>query len=126
MTPDMMGMVLLHALCAAVYALLVALILVRSRRSQTGLWLVGACTVTSAWALAVALKPADAVQGAPGWLELARSVAWYGFLLHLYRRSISGKRLLGQAFATMGGLALLLIGVMPLIDLLAGRDNFSL
>ena len=54
MTADIPGMMVLHALCAAVYAILVGLILVRSRLSRTGLWLAGACAVTSAWAAAVA------------------------------------------------------------------------
>jgi putative PEP-CTERM system histidine kinase len=126
MTADLYGLVLLHAGCAAIYAVLVALILIRSSWSRTGLWLAGACFVTAAWAAAVALDVERAFDGVAGWLELARSVAWYGFILHLYRRSISRRKQLGQAFATMGLLAVLLIGMMPLIDIISARHSISL
>ena len=50
----------------------------------------GACLVTAAWAAAVAHRcRSDAFGGVAGWLELARSAAWYGFILHLYRRSVA-------------------------------------
>ena len=62
-----------------------------------------------------------ALGGLAGWLELARAVAWYGFVLHLYRRSIHGDRLLGRAFATMGLVAVMVLGVLPLADS-AGRS----
>ena len=113
------AMVVLHGGCAAVYAILSGLILMRRPRSATGLWLAFACLVTAAWAFSVVLNPYQPVLGLPGWLELARAAAWYGFILHLYRRSITVRRQLMQAFSTMGLLALLVVGSLALTDLVS-------
>ena len=64
--------------------------------------------------------------GIAGWLEVARSAAWYGFILHLYRRSVAVHRQLRQVFTTMGLLALLLVGGLPLIDVLSSQPGASL
>jgi putative PEP-CTERM system histidine kinase len=121
--PSAMG--LLHGGCALLYGALAALILVRQQRSRTGLWLAAACVVTALWAAAVALSPAP-FEGLPAWLELARSAAWYGFILHLYRRTVTVRRELVQTFVTMGLLALLLVGGLPLIDALANQPATAL
>jgi putative PEP-CTERM system histidine kinase len=112
------AMALLHGGCALLYAALAALILVRQQLSRTGLWLATACVVTALWAAAVAASPYP-FDGLPAWLELARSAAWYGFILHLYRRTVTVRRELMQTFITMGLLALLLVGGLPVIDTLA-------
>ncbi|MEJ0015026.1 MAG: XrtA/PEP-CTERM system histidine kinase PrsK [Acetobacteraceae bacterium] len=120
-------LVLLHAGCAVLYSGLAGLILTQRSPSRTGAWLAGACAVTAAWAAAVALTASgDPVGGIAGWLEIARSAAWYGFLLHLYRRSVAVHRQLRQVFATMGLLALLLVGGLPLIDMLSSAPGASL
>jgi putative PEP-CTERM system histidine kinase len=118
--------VLLHAGCAVLYATLATLVLLR-RPGRSAVWLAGACLVTAAWAAAVALTGwPEATRGVAGWLEVARSAAWYGFILHLYRRSVAVHRQLRQVFTTMGLLALLLVGGLPLIDVLSSQSGASL
>src|SRR5215813_4827384 len=104
MTQSLSAMALLHAGCAVLYLCLAGLILMRRPWSRTGIWLTGACLVTASWAMSVALAAgyggldglADWQEvvpsggkgpfaGAANWLEIARSAAWYGFILHLYR-----------------------------------------
>ena len=93
--------VLLHAGCAVLYATLATLVLLR-RPGRSAVWLAGACLVTAAWAAAVALTGwPEATRGVAGWLEVARSAAWYDFILHLYRRSVAVHRQLRQVFTTM-------------------------
>jgi putative PEP-CTERM system histidine kinase len=119
-------LVLLHAVCAVLYAGLAGLILVGQRPSRTGVWLAGACLVTALWAGAVAFGWMDLFGRTAGWLEIARSAAWYGFILHLYRRSVVVHRQLMQIFTTMGLVALLLVGGLPLLDLLMSQHTASL
>ncbi len=117
----------LYALCAAAYTALAGLILVQARRSRTGLLLAAASVVTAAWAAAAASGPdGGQLGGLAGGLELARAVAWYGFVLHLYRRSTHGDHLLGRGFATMGLVAVLVLGALPLADLLTLGPHVSL
>lgn len=113
---------LLHGGCALLYAVLVALLLVRQhrQRSQTALWLAGACGVTALWAGAVAVMP-DPYSGIPAALELGHSIAWYAFILHLYRRSVTDRPQRLQTFVTLGLLALLTLGGLPLIDVFTDR-----
>ncbi len=121
------ALVLLHAGCAALYVGLATLILIRRPPSRTGLWLAGACLVTAAWAASVVTATwPNPLGGVAGWLEVARSAAWYGFILHLYRRSVTVHRQLIQAFTTMGLLALLLVGGLPLIEALTSQPGASL
>ena len=117
---------LLHGVCALLYGVLATLILVRQQRSsRTGLWLASACLVTALWAASVVVWPA-VYEGIPEWLGLARSVAWCGFILHLYRRTVTARRQLVQTFVTMGLLALLLVGGLPILDVLAYRPDTAL
>ncbi len=126
MLADVPAIILLHTACAAIYGVLVALILLHARLSRTGSILAAASLVTSLWAIAVAVHWSDPATGVAGWLELARSLAWYCFTLHLYRRVVSRERQLGQAIAT-GGLAVaLLLGGAPLVDLLFGQHGPNL
>lgn len=117
---------LLHAAVGVVYAVLAAIILLRQSQSLTGRWLGVACGVTAAWAAAVAWHAHTPLTGIPGWLEMARAAAWYGFILHLYRRSVQARRQQVQAFVTMGLLALLLVGGLPLYDLITNQAGLSL
>jgi putative PEP-CTERM system histidine kinase len=127
MIQSLQAMVLLHAGCAVLYLTLAALVLLRRSPSRSAAWLAGACLVTAAWAAAVAMTASrDPTGGIAGWLEVARSAAWYGFILHLYRRSVAVHRQLRQVFTTMGLLAVLLLGGLPLIDVLASQPGGSL
>lgn len=94
---------------AALYGALAALVLVQGRLSRTGLLLVGACLATAVWLAAVVVP----VPGPPGLvvglLELLRSLSWYGFLLHLYYRSVAGRGAMLQAFMVMGAVAVLAV-----------------
>ena len=120
------AMVVLHGGCALVYAVLCALILLRRPLSRTAGWLAFACFVTALWAFSVVMFRFNPASGPPGWLELARSAAWYGFILHLYRRSVAARWQLMQAFSTMGLLALLVVGGLALTNLLESQTPSTL
>lgn len=115
------AMVILHGGCALVYAILSALILIRRPLNRTAAWLGFACLITASWAVSVALYWVTPASGLPGWLELARSAAWYGFILHLYRRSVAVRGQMMQAFSTMGLLTFLVVGGLTLTNLLDGQ-----
>ncbi|HLB97020.1 MAG TPA: XrtA/PEP-CTERM system histidine kinase PrsK [Acetobacteraceae bacterium] len=112
------AMAVLHGTCAGLYAILAALILLRRQQSRTGFYLALAALLTAAWALSVAVWWRTPLGLVPRSLELVRAAAWYGFILHLYRRGLGGRQALTPAFVTMGLLALLVVGGMPLLDLL--------
>jgi putative PEP-CTERM system histidine kinase len=117
------AVVVLHLACAAAYGMLAALLVFRQRQARTGWLLAGASLVTAAWALSVAIDWEDPTTGLPGWLELARSAAWYGFLLHLYRRWVAPERQLRQTLTTVGLLALVIVGTLPLSGVLSERPD---
>ena len=116
MTLNVSAIVALHGACALVYALLSALILMRPPLSRTGAWLAFACLATAVWAATFAFAWHAPVGRLAAWLEIGRSAAWYGFILHLYRRSIGSSRQTANAFKTIGVLALLMLGSTPLIE----------
>jgi putative PEP-CTERM system histidine kinase len=122
----MLASAVVSAACAVAYTLLCALILLRTKRSRTGWALALACLVTASWAAATAIMPGRPLGGLVGGLELFRAVAWYGFLLHLYRRSVPRTSQLGDAFVTMGMVAVIALSVTPLADILADRRYASL
>ncbi len=126
MTPNVPAIVALHAACAVVYALLAALILARRPLSRTGAWLAFACATTAIWTATFALAWQAPVGRLAAWLEIGRSAAWYGFILHLYRRSIASDEHIASAFKTMGLLALLILGGTPLLEWFAGPTAASL
>ncbi len=126
MSADFSAMVVLHGGCALVYAVLCTLVLIRRPLSRTAAWLAFACCVTALWASSVVLFRFNPASGPPGWLELARSAAWYGFILHLYRRSVAARWQLMQAFSTMGLLALLVVGGLALTNLLESQTPTTL
>ena len=126
MSLEFSALVVLHGACALVYALLSALIVVRRPLSRTAAWLALACLVTAFWAVSVVLFRDTPTTGLPGWLELARAGAWYGFILHLYRRSVAARGQLMQAFSTMGLLALLVVGGLALTNMLESQTPNTL
>jgi putative PEP-CTERM system histidine kinase len=126
MSVDLSALVVLHALCAFVYAALCALVLVRPPLSRTATWLALACLITALWAAAVVVFQDHPESGTPGWLALARSAAWYAFILHLYRRSAAARGQLIQAFSTMGLLGFLMVGGLVLTNLVEGQTPATL
>lgn len=126
MSSDIPAIVILHGLCAAVYAVLATLVLVRPPISRTGAWLVLACVMTAIWAAVVALAWRMPVGPMAAWLEVVRSAAWYGFILHLYRRSVHEDDQLATAFRTMGLLAILIVLGTPALDWLSGPASAGL
>jgi putative PEP-CTERM system histidine kinase len=128
---DFPAVVGLHAICALAYGFLSALILARqfsgtAGANRTGLWLAAACAATAVWAGSVAVLWGSDHMALASWLELARIVAWYGFILHLYRQTVTARRQMLQAFATMGLLALLMVGGLPLLESLFHQQAASL
>lgn len=126
---------LLYGACAAAYALLAALILVQSRRSRTGWRLSACCAVTAVWAATWAVSGAipDAAEagdaesrGLADGLDLLRAACWYGFILHLYRRSVPGGGQAGTAFRTMGLVAVLVTVMAFLLGAGAAGQPVSL
>jgi putative PEP-CTERM system histidine kinase len=146
MTLDSPAIVVLHGACAVVYALLATLILARPPLSRTGAWLAFACAATAIWAATFAMAWYIPAWHAPtwyapswyaptwqvpldrlaAWLEVGRSAAWYGFILHLYRRSIGSNEQVSTAFKTMGLLALMIVAGTPLLEWFAGPAFASL
>src|ERR1700722_12596440 len=126
MTPNVSTNVLLYGACAVIYALLTGLILARSPLSRTGAWLVVACAVTAIWAATFALAWQLPIGRMTAWLEVGRSAAWYGFILHLYRRAVFTNEQVTTAFKTMGLLALLMLVCIPLVEWLSGPASPSL
>jgi len=105
-----------YSAAGILYLALAGLVGVQARRSRTGWLLVLACLASAAWLIGSGF----ALPGPPGLvaglLEMARSAAWYGFLLHIYRRAIGSHRGLTQGFAVMGIVAALtiVVGLLPI------------
>lgn len=125
MTPDTPAIILLHGACAIVYGVLAALILARRPLSRTGGWLAFSCAVTAIWAASFALTWYLPTAGLAGWMEIGRSAAWYGFILHLYRRSVGAHQQASSAFKTMGLLAALVLVCVPLVEFLSAPASPS-
>ena len=123
MNLDLPAVVTLHGACAVVYVMLAALVLARPPLSRTGAWLVFACLMTAAWAGVFALVWQSPEGAIAGWLEVGRSAAWYGFILHLYRRSVDANDQVATAFKTMGLLAVLVVVGTPMLDWLYGPST---
>jgi putative PEP-CTERM system histidine kinase len=125
MISDIPVIAALHGVCAITYGLLAGFVLVRRPLNRTGAWLVVACVATAIWATAFAraLASHDQIGHLVGWLEVGRSAAWYGFILHLYRRSVKVSNQITNAFTTMGLLALLVVCGTPLLDFLDGQPG---
>ncbi len=97
--------VALHAACAVLYLLLAVFVLRCVRLDRTVVVLAASCLITSAWAGGIASGVA-ATDRLGSTLELIQSVAWFGFVLQLYRRSVpnaaaGADRLSGLGFAVL-------------------------
>ena len=81
---------------------------IASQGTRRGGWLLPACcAATAGWAAVSAALPGDVFTGLPGALDLVRALAWFGFILHLYRRYVpAGEDSAGRAFALIGIAAL--------------------
>ena len=95
---------LLYGLCAALYGSLGLIIVLRARH-LTGILLGGCCMVTAGWALTVMLTAKEPLGGPAGAADLLRALCWYGFILHLYRRSVMASGSTGRAFLAVLGAA---------------------
>ncbi len=122
---DIPVIVLLHGGCAVIYGVLTALILARSPLSRTGGWLSLACAATAIWAATMAMTWRVPISPLAGWLDVGRSAAWYGFILHLYRRSVGANEQVTTAFKTMGLLALLILVCIPLVEWFSSPESPS-
>ena len=104
----------LYALCGACYVGLAAVVAFRAHARATAWFLALACAVTAAWAGAIALAPAGGVMAVL--LELLRSLVWYMFILHLYRRTVPERHVVGRTFGTMGFIGGLMACLVPLLS----------
>jgi putative PEP-CTERM system histidine kinase len=97
----------------ALYVALAALVAVQARRSLTGWLLVAACVMCAAWLFGAVWSPPWLPAGT---LELGRSLAWYGFLLHVYRQTTAERGVLSRGFLIMGIVAALAVSVALLME----------
>ena len=95
---------LLYGACAALYVVLAIVIGARARH-RTGLLLGLCCLITAGWALTVVVEGEEPLGGPAGAADLLRALAWYGFVLHLYRRSGPARGGMGSAFLAVGAFA---------------------
>jgi putative PEP-CTERM system histidine kinase len=109
-------MALLHGGCAALYLVLSALVLVQGRLSRTGRLFAAAALMTAVWAATVAVLDNSPVNLAASTLDVLRGMAWCGFILHLYLRTVPGSQQRGQAFLMMGLIAVLVVAVIALLS----------
>ncbi len=116
----------LHGTCAVAYLLLSALILVQVRKSRTGVFLSIASAITAAWAGGNALAGWGVPPEVLGALDLSRSLAWYAFVLHLYRRSITSDNILSRTFGTMGLVGVLMLVLLALLALSSSSGGTTL
>jgi hypothetical protein len=119
------AMIAPFVVCAAAYAVLVALVLLQARRSRTGLLLAAAAATTVLWAAATALTgmPARAVVT----FDLLHILAWYGFCLHLYRQAAApgGAARLFTTIGLVGAVAAAAMALLNLGDLTGVLDLLS-
>lgn len=117
--------VYLFMVCAATYGVLAVLIVAKARK-WTSVLLAACCGVTSAWAGAQAVWPEPTFEGAVGFLDLARILVWYVYLLHLYQRAEVGSAWQPKAFTgvAVAGAALAIVSALPGVGL--AEHSFSL
>ena len=115
MPAPLTAMALLHGGCAALYLVLSALVLVQGRLTRTGQLFAAAALVTAVWAAAVAGFAREPVNLVTGTLDVVRGLAWCGFILHLYLRTVQVSPLRRQAFLMMGLIAVLVVAVIGLL-----------
>ena len=93
---------LLHWAGAVIYIAIGLLVLIRGPRSSAACWLAFGCGSTSVWASSVALQWPAPAGGLAASLELARSSAWYGFVLRLYCHSAPSQTGRNWIFTVLG------------------------
>ena len=97
----------LPTVCAATYGTLAILIAMQARQ-VTNFVLAGSCLLTSAWAAISVAWPQSEMTGVPGLFDALRMLSWYGYLLHLYRRSRIGPIWQIRIFLSLAALAFVL------------------
>jgi putative PEP-CTERM system histidine kinase len=107
--PTMFLTSILYGACATLYVALTALILVPMRLSRAGFYLALASAVSAIWAGLFAAGVGLPWGGPGGLFDLLRSIVWYLFLLHLYRRTVVGRNSLSQAFIVTGLVAVVIV-----------------
>ncbi len=107
----------LFTACAATYTVLTALVALKARQRSV-LMLAACCAVTAVWAGVSVMWPGPNA-GAVGVADLTRVLSWYGYLLHLYRRSEMGSGWQVRAFAGVAIIAAL-VGYVACLPNLAG------
>ena len=117
---------LLFSACGVVYAMLACLIVWQT--PQRGGWLLGACcAVTAAWAGLSAGAAGNGFNGVAGALDLLRALAWFGFMLHLYRRYVTPAAGTGGiGFAVAWAVAAPLAGLASWLDWLPDDGHATL
>ena len=103
----------LHASCAALYALLTVLVLA-GRRGPTALYLAAGCLATALWAGAVAARVLQPWPVLLLGLDLLRPAVWLFFLVQLYRRTALGGHSPRQITIMLGLIAALAIAAIVL------------
>jgi putative PEP-CTERM system histidine kinase len=93
-------MVVPYIVCVGAYAGLTMLILAQAQRSRTGFLLAAASGATALWAI-VTVVAGDPSRGAATVLDLLRILSWYGFCLHLSRRTL-GENTTESLFIVIG------------------------
>ncbi len=110
------AMAFLHGGCAALYLILSALVLVQGRLSRTGQLFAAAALTTAVWAATVAAFGSSPINLIAGTLDVVRGMAWCGFILHLYLRTVPvSSQPRSQAFMMMGLIAVLVVAVVVLL-----------
>ena len=104
---------LVFGACAAVYLALSVWIAAQVRNS-TGWLLSAACLVTAVWAGITAIWQGDGLSGVSGAMDMVRALVWYGFILHLHRRSVPEQGRAGLGFLLAGLVAAGLTVVLAL------------
>ncbi len=101
---------LLLACCAGLYAVLAALIALRSRRDAPRL-LALCCLASAAWAATILLLNGDGLSGLESGADMLRAAAWFGFVYYLYRGARLGRPMHELGFAAAGLFAVLVGGL---------------
>ena len=104
---------IIQAGSAFLYAALCMLILLRGRISRTGLFLAASCAITAVSLLASAW-PGDKFHEQAAVIDLVQSLAWYGFVFHLFRACVPRVRLV-RVFGLIGIVAIMLIAAAAVI-----------
>ena len=102
----------LLAFCSVVYTVIAIVIALRRRRLSAAI-LAGCCLVTAGWAAQAALSIA-ATPGIDGGPDLARALAWFGFVFFLYHDAQVGRPQDEIGFA-LAGLAAAVLGTMAVM-----------